>query len=181
MRQEYFLPSQLAKCLCARVAKCMRVTNTLTGVANRMHFDLLLEHSFHQAQREKTLLTLIFFDIDHFKSVNDIHGHITGDYVLKELANLVKDNLRQSDTLARWGGEEFIIILPNTSIDSASHLAKKLQSIIENKKFEIVTKITCSFGVTQLRENEEKGALLARLDELLYKAKESGRNRVVVG
>lgn len=159
----------------------LSTVDALTNIANRMHFDLILEHSFHQAQREKTLLSLIFFDIDHFKKVNDTYGHMTGDLVLKELANLVKNNLRQSDTIARWGGEEFIIILPNTSISSASHLAQKLQSIVENEKFEIVNKITCSFGVTQLRENEEKETLLTRLDELLYKAKESGRNRVVVG
>lgn len=156
-------------------------TDALTQIANRMQFNLMYEHALHIEQREKTPLSLIFFDIDHFKSVNDTHGHLVGDNVLRHIANLVKNSLRKSDIIARWGGEEFIILLPNTSISSALHLAENLREKIENEPFEVVGHLTCSFGVTQLQSQESGSKLLQRIDELLYKAKENGRNRVEVG
>lgn len=156
-------------------------TDALTGIANRTHFNPLFEHSLYIAQRQETPLSLIFFDIDHFKSVNDTYGHLVGDNVLRHLANIVKNSLRKSDIFARWGGEEFIIILPNSSISSAANIAEVLRMKIENEEFAIVKHITCSFGVTQIQENEEGEKLLIRLDKLLYSAKNNGRNRVEVG
>ncbi|MFA6197505.1 MAG: PhnD/SsuA/transferrin family substrate-binding protein [Sulfurimonas sp.] len=156
-------------------------TDTLTRIANRMHFNLLYEHALHVGVRENTPLSLIFFDIDHFKRVNDTHGHLVGDSVLRFIANIVKKSLRKSDLIARWGGEEFIILLPNTSADFASEVAENLRRMIQNEVFDVVGQVTCSFGVTQLVGNEGGDKLLQRIDELLYDAKANGRNRVVVG
>lgn len=155
--------------------------DTLTGIANRTHFNLLFEYSLSVAQREKTSLSLIFFDIDYFKRVNDTYGHLVGDDILRHLANLVKSNLRKSDIIARWGGEEFIVILPKNSLSSASHLAEELRKKIENEEFAVVDRITCSFGVTQYKGGESADELILHLDKLLYRAKANGRNRVEVG
>jgi diguanylate cyclase (GGDEF)-like protein len=155
--------------------------DALTGLANRLHFDLLFAHAIAGAQREKTPLSLIFFDIDHFKKVNDIFGHLAGDEVLRHIAHLVKSSLRKSDLIARWGGEEFIILLPNTSLDIATRLAQNIRKIVALEKFEDVGYLTCSFGVTQLGEDEEEDSVLRRIDTLLYQAKENGRNTVISG
>ncbi len=155
--------------------------DALTGLANRLHFDLLFAHAIAGAQREKTPLSLIFFDIDHFKKVNDIFGHLAGDEVLRHIAHLVKSSLRKSDLIARWGGEEFIILLPNTSLNIATRLAQNIRKIVALEKFEDVGYLTCSFGVTQLGEDEEEDSVLRRIDTLLYQAKENGRNTVISG
>jgi len=156
-------------------------TDALTGLANRLHFNLLFSHAIKSAAREKSPLGLVFFDIDLFKNVNDTHGHLVGDDVLRTIADRVKSTLRQSDLLARWGGEEFIILLPNTPLDSATEIAEKIRQMIENHPFETAGRITCSFGVTQFDPNEDALSALGRIDELLYDAKASGRNRVVAG
>lgn len=156
-------------------------TDALTQIANRFHFDLLFKHAFYTAQREKFPLSLIFFDIDHFKRVNDSFGHLVGDAVLRHIANLAKNSLRKSDVIARWGGEEFILLLPNTPTSMAAQVAEDLRDIIERENFEVLGHITCSFGVCTLQQGESGDALLQRVDELLYSAKESGRNKVVVG
>jgi diguanylate cyclase (GGDEF)-like protein len=155
--------------------------DALTGLANRLHFDLLFAHAIAGAQREKTPLSLIFFDIDHFKKVNDIFGHLAGDEVLRHIAHLVKSSLRKSDLIARWGGEEFIILLPNTSLNIATRLAQNIRKIVALEIFEDVGYLTCSFGVTQLGEDEEEDSVLRRIDTLLYQAKENGRNIVISG
>lgn len=156
-------------------------SDALTHVANRLHFDLLFEHALHIARREASPLSLIFFDIDHFKKVNDVFGHLAGDDVLRRVAALIKNMLRQSDVIARWGGEEFIILLPKTPVVFAAHVAENLRKAIEDENFHDVGHITCSFGVSTLHENEGEDGLLQRVDGLLYRAKEEGRNRVVVG
>jgi diguanylate cyclase (GGDEF)-like protein len=156
-------------------------SDALTHVANRLHFDLLFEHALHIAQRENTPLSVIFFDIDHFKKVNDVFGHLAGDDVLRQIAALVKNMLRQSDVIARWGGEEFIILLPKTAVVFAAQVAENLRKTIERENFNAVGHITCSFGVSSLRENEVEDTLVQRVDGLLYSAKEKGRNRIVVG
>lgn len=151
----------------------------LTHIANRLHFDLLFKHAFYIAQREKSPLSIIFFDIDHFKRVNDTFGHLIGDNVLRNIADIVQNTLRKSDVIARWGGEEFIIILPNTPLDYAVQVAEHLRQTIEDNIFDDVGHLTCSFGVSELQEGETKDALLHRVDELLYNAKANGRNKVV--
>jgi len=155
--------------------------DALTGLANRLHFDLLFTHAIRGAQRDKTPLSLIFFDIDHFKKVNDVYGHLIGDEVLRVTARLVKSTLRKSDLIARWGGEEFIILLPNTDLTFATRLAQNIRKIVAIEKFADVGHITCSFGVTQLGEDEEEDSVLRRIDTLLYQAKENGRNTVISG
>ena len=156
-------------------------TDPLTKIANRFHFNLLLKHALHRTHREKTPLSFIFFDIDHFKKINDLHSYLLGDEVLRHIAFIIKNSLRKSDIIARWGGEEFMILLPNTPANFAAQVAQKLRKTIEEQMFNVVGHVTCSFGVTQLREGEEESSLLERLDELLSGAKEGGRNRVVIG
>lgn len=155
------------------------MTDPLTGIANRLHFSMVYEHAINVALREQLPLGIIFFDIDHFKRVNDTYGHLVGDKILKHIAQLVKLRLRKSDIFARWGGEEFIILLPDTSLEEASQVAEMLRTTIESQVFEGVGKITCSFGITVLKEEESADTLLKRVDELLYRAKEDGRNKII--
>jgi diguanylate cyclase (GGDEF)-like protein/PAS domain S-box-containing protein len=154
-------------------------TDVLTGIFNRMKFNKSLTKEIQRAQRYNTQLSLIIFDIDHFKQVNDTYGHLAGDNVLKNLARLVASNLRQIDIFARWGGEEFVIQAPETAIDGAVRLAEKLRSKIETHDFSEPEKVTTSFGVTALKKGDDTISLLNRADEALYRAKENGRNQVV--
>jgi diguanylate cyclase (GGDEF)-like protein/PAS domain S-box-containing protein len=154
-------------------------TDVLTGICNRMKFNKSLTHEIQRAERYNTPLSLIIFDIDHFKLVNDTYGHLAGDNVLKNLARLVVSNLREIDIFARWGGEEFVIQTPETVLDGAIKLAEKLRSKIENHDFSEPEKITTSFGVTTLKKGDNTISLINRADEALYRAKEGGRNKVV--
>jgi len=156
-------------------------TDPLTKIANRFHFNLLLKHAIHRTHRDKTPLSLIFFDIDHFKTINDLHSYLIGDEVLRHIAFIVKNSLRKSDIVCRWGGEEFMILLPNTPANFAAQVAQKLRKTIEEQMFNVVGHVTCSFGVTQLRDEEEEMSLLERLNELLESAQQGGCNRVVIG
>ncbi len=155
-------------------------TDALTGIANRQHFDLMLQHSMANSKRSADPLSIIFFDIDYFKKINDNFGHLVGDAVLRDLAQLVEHHLRESDLLARWGGEEFIVLLLHTHVSVAAELAEILRQLVVQKEFVSAGHISCSFGVTQWRNDESEDALLQRVDGLLYQAKETGRNRVVV-
>ena len=139
----------------------------------------LLSKSISYAKRHKTPLSIIFFDIDFFKSVNDNYGHEMGDKILKEVAELISNNLREYDLFGRWGGEEFIIILPNTDIKNALKVAQKLKKAVENFNFAHNETLTCSFGVTQFQTSDNIKSLLKRADTFLYKAKKNGRNRVI--
>jgi diguanylate cyclase (GGDEF)-like protein len=151
----------------------------LTGVANRLHFTMVYAHALKMAQREQKPLSIIFLDIDFFKKVNDVYGHIVGDSVLKHIANMTQNKIRKSDIIARWGGEEFVILLPNTSADEAYHIAEALRSMVELEVFTTVEKMTCSFGVAMLHKDETAQDLVKRVDALLYLAKENGRNKVI--
>ena len=153
--------------------------DALTQIYNRHAINETLKFKIQEHQRYTTPLSIIFFDIDYFKKVNDTYGHDMGDYVLKNIAQIVQSQLRSSDIFARWGGEEFIIFLPNTSLSDATNLAQKLRVSIQKHAFNSIETITCSFGVTQLIEEDDKISLLKRVDNYLYKAKESGRNCVV--
>ncbi|MFO7912477.1 MAG: diguanylate cyclase [Desulfotignum sp.] len=154
-------------------------TDALTGIFNRMKFNTSLTKEIQRAQRYNTPLSLIIFDIDHFKLVNDTYGHLAGDNVLKNLVRLVASNLRETDIFARWGGEEFVIQTPETTLDGALKLAEKLRSKIESHDFSEPEKITTSFGVTTSQKGDNNLSLINRADEALYRAKESGRNQVV--
>jgi diguanylate cyclase (GGDEF)-like protein len=156
-------------------------TDALTGIFNRMKFNKSLTNEIQRTQRYNTSLSLIIFDIDHFKQVNDTYGHLAGDSVLKILTKLVASNLREIDLFARWGGEEFAILTPETPLDGAIKLADKLRSKIESHDFSEPEKITTSFGVTTLKKGDNTISFINRADEALYRAKEGGRNQVAQG
>lgn len=150
----------------------------LTGAWNRRQFDALLASEMNRARRHDFPLSLIMFDIDHFKNVNDTCGHQAGDDLLSTLSLYVNANIRDIDILARWGGEEFMVITPNTGIEAARLLAEKLRTLIENGNFGEAGRVTCSFGVTQLRPGDTAESFTGRADTAMYQAKQGGRNRV---
>ncbi|NPA82540.1 MAG: diguanylate cyclase [Epsilonproteobacteria bacterium] len=154
-------------------------TDPLIKISNRLKFDSTLDKEIENFKKNKKPFSLIFFDIDHFKSINDKYGHKTGDKILIELAKLVSSIIRKSDTFARWGGEEFAIILPGADIKKAYEIAEKIRKEIEKHDFNFEGKVTCSFGVTQVKEADTATSIITRVDEALYEAKRSGRNRVV--
>ncbi len=153
-------------------------TDFLTGITNRRKFIELLEAYIREAKRYTKPLALIFFDIDHFKAVNDTFGHETGDRVLRELAFLVNAAIRETDIFARFGGEEFIILVHNNDVETGRELAEKIRHIIEHHDFPVVHSVTCSFGVAQFYPDDIAEILISRADEAMYAAKQSGRNRV---
>ena len=154
------------------------VKDTLTNVYNRRYYEEQMEKEMKNAKRYNYDLSLIMFDIDFFKKVNDTYGHSVGDEVLIHLSELIHSSLREGDSFCRIGGEEFIIILPHTQKEDAAKIAEKLRVMVEKDKK--VLPVTISLGVTQYIIGEMKDYLDARVDKALYKAKENGRNQVVV-
>ncbi len=152
----------------------------LTQIYNRVKINHIFENIFVNAEKHNQKFSVILFDIDHFKMINDTHGHNVGDKVLFELARLTKSLFRNKDTLARWGGEEFIIILKETDGKQASILASRVRVAIDKYYFTGVGHISCSFGVTEYISGDSKIAFLERVDEALYIAKDNGRNQVVI-
>ncbi|MDR9440527.1 MAG: diguanylate cyclase [Halomonas sp.] len=151
----------------------------LTGAHNRRAFDVAVRQALHQAEQGDEPFTLLLFDIDHFKSVNDTHGHDTGDEILKQLTRQVGHSLRSTDLLARWGGEEFTILLPDTQLRGATTFAERLRCQVAETRFQGLS-ITISIGITQYRPGDSLDDLIVRADEALYRAKEAGRNGVVI-
>jgi len=160
--------------------KILSETDPLTGIYNKGKFNQVLEEELKKVKRYGRPLGVILFDIDHFKKINDTYGHQVGDYVLKTIAKLVKENIRDTDTFARWGGEEFVILAPETDLNGLKTLAEKLRKIIENHDFEPVKKVTSSFGITEAVPEDTTDTVIKRADEALYLAKERGRNRVEI-
>ena len=158
--------------------KDLTITDTLTGISNRRYFDIRLEEDTLFSQKYKYSLSVIMLDIDHFKLVNDNHGHNIGDDVLVEYTKLIGSMLRKTDLFARIGGEEFIVLLSSVGQEEAQKLAQKIRKRIEGHKK--ILPITMSFGVTEYRSGEEVDDLLKRVDDALYEAKEGGRNMVVL-
>jgi diguanylate cyclase (GGDEF)-like protein len=154
-------------------------TDALTQIFNRGFFNQQLTQETSRANRYKTPLSMVLFDIDHFKAINDTHGHLAGDAVLKELAGLVENNIRQCDFHARWGGEEFVVLLPGIDNEKAIQFAEKMRFLIETFQFSVQQTITCSFGVSCFVSPEDDNTFLQRADEALYQAKQGGRNKCV--
>lgn len=150
----------------------------LTGAYNREFFDKNIAEITRDIKMKGRSLGLIFFDIDHFKEVNDTYGHNVGDHVLQALSRIVMDSIRESDYLIRWGGEEFIVLVSTSSLGEATRVAEHLRSRIEHYTFESVEKITCSFGVTLHTVDEKIIDTIQRVDGAMYKSKNEGRNRV---
>lgn len=159
----------------------MTVTDGLTDLANRKQLDSLLEEELPRARRHGRDLALLMIDIDHFKSVNDTHGHLTGDSVLRGLAAILQRRLRPSDRLGRYGGEEFCAILPETPLHNAAKIAEDLRALVEAHAFVAEDKdirVTISVGAGVLQQGMVVADLYRTADEMLYKAKRSGRNKV---
>ncbi|MBD8527217.1 sensor domain-containing diguanylate cyclase [Pseudomarimonas arenosa] len=155
-------------------------TDRLTHLYNRRHLDAILEQEMVRFRRFCKPFSLLIVDCDRFKQVNDQHGHQVGDIVLVHLARLLATGVRATDTVGRWGGEEFLIVLPETHLRSAALVAEKLRQSIDQHEFPVIGHITSSFGATELRGDEDIKDLVARADAALYKAKHNGRNRVEV-
>ena len=156
----------------------LAATDGLTGTWNRRQFEKTAFLEIEKAKRYNTPISLIIFDIDHFKEINDHHGHNVGDRVLIELSRLVQNNIRATDILARWGGEEFIVLVPNTSANLAMNLAEKLRACIEAHDFQDIDTVTISFGVSEFSYGDILDDWINRADKALYLAKSSGRNTV---
>ncbi len=151
-------------------------TDALTNIYNRTFYNSIVNKLYDSS--EIISLSVIFLDIDHFKKINDTYGHDYGDTVLKEVTALVSSMIRNSDYFIRWGGEEFLLLLPNSNLNNALKLCEKLRHHIESLHLKKVGHITCSFGVTQRRLDDDEASVLKRADEALYRAKKGGRNRV---
>jgi diguanylate cyclase (GGDEF)-like protein/PAS domain S-box-containing protein len=150
----------------------------LTSLYNRYMFDESLEKEIKRAKRYSHPLSFIMTDLDYFKDINDTYGHQTGDKILIELSGILLENIRDIDILARWGGEEFVMILPDTNEEQVHSLAEKLRIIIQQHSFTHNISLTCSFGVTSFHQDDTNDAIFARMDKALYQAKALGRNRV---
>lgn len=153
-------------------------TDSLTGLPNRRHLEALARDRLREAGRYERPLSLVLLDIDHFKSVNDSQGHAVGDAILREMGHLLRDGLRDTDTCARWGGEEFAVLCPETTLEGASVVAERLRRAVE--AFEFAHQVTVSLGVASHRRGDSFESLFALADEALYAAKRAGRNRVVI-
>jgi two-component system, cell cycle response regulator len=159
----------------------MTITDGLTDVGNKKRLDQMVRKEIPRALRHERDLALLMIDIDHFKDVNDTYGHLAGDSVLRDLASIVQKRLRPDDELGRYGGEEFAAILPETSLDGAVKIAEDLRRLVETHPFVVEgeqIKVTVSIGVAGLKQGMDANAFFRAADELLYKAKNSGRNRV---
>ncbi|QKE62648.1 GGDEF domain-containing protein [Aquipseudomonas campi] len=153
-------------------------TDRLTGLWNRLKFEEVAHQEVSRAERYGYPLSLVFFDLDHFKDINDQHGHEVGDQVLCRLAQLVGGHLRESDSLCRWGGEEFLILMPHTDRQQAEQLAEKLRERVAKASLLVQQPISASFGIAQLVPGELLRDLVRNADAALYRAKQLGRNRV---
>jgi diguanylate cyclase (GGDEF)-like protein len=173
------LESQVA----ARTRELEQLANldVLTAIYNRRKATDLLEKETERAARYQQALSLVLFDLDFFKQVNDTHGHMEGDLVLKEVGETLRQNLRQSDIYARWGGEEFIIIMPHTNLETAKNVATKLQELVRTITYGDGSQtITASFGIAQHQQEEQSQSLLRRADDALYEAKNKGRDTIIL-
>ncbi len=161
----------------------LATTDVLTELPNRRGFDILAEQALQEALREQSPLCAVLLDLDNFKLINDEHGHLAGDEVLQRFARQLRDKLRQSDILCRWGGEEFILLLKNTDRQAAHDLAEKLRQQCAQQRYAIADQtlqVTASLGLSQWQPGESLHSLLGRTDRALYRAKQSGRDRVCV-
>lgn len=161
----------------------MAVTDRLTGLSNRHLLQEVLLRELIRFQRHKKPLALLFADIDYFKNINDRYGHLVGDQVLQETAQILQGNVRRSDLVARFGGEEFVVLLPETTLAQAAKVAEKLRLTVKKQRFHTEKgelQITISLGVTEAKAGDDTTTILARADKALYQAKTGGRDQVAV-
>jgi diguanylate cyclase (GGDEF)-like protein len=165
-----------------RIVERQALVDGLTGIANRRHCEDTLTAEIARADRLGTPLTLVLADLDDFKLVNDVHGHATGDDVLREFAAVLRQTVRDTDVAGRWGGEEFLLLLPGTDAEGGANLGDRVRTALHERSFlgrdgSVVT-VTCSFGVAQHQPGETERAFFAAADRALYRAKHEGKNRV---
>ena len=154
-------------------------TDSLTGIANRRWIQGKLLEAMALAKRYGIPFSVLILDIDNFKQINDSYGHLIGDSVLIKMAETIQENCRETDFLARWGGEEFLILLPNTELKGAVASAEKIRSSIEQNNFHIKNKTTCSIGIAQYSPGFSLEEVVHLADTAMYEAKQTGKNRVV--
>ena len=158
----------------------LATTDSLTGIANRREFSAILARELDRAKRYGAPLSLAMYDLDYFKRVNDTFGHDVGDDVLQAVTGLVKENIRTVDVVGRWGGEEFMVLMPASDMQAARNASEKLRLAIAGHRFNKVGKLTVSFGVVSFEPQDDLNSLMKRVDDALYRAKEQGRNRVEI-
>jgi diguanylate cyclase (GGDEF)-like protein len=161
------------------------MTDALTGIGNRRHLEGRLRAALAVVQNSSSAAGLLLMDVDHFKQVNDTHGHNTGDNVLRMVANTLNYALRATDTLGRWGGEEFVAILYDMQEkESLQATAEKVRALVEHSRLDLDGQgltVTISIGGTMLLPGDTPELLVQRADELMYLSKQAGRNRVTIG
>ncbi|MFA6192945.1 MAG: diguanylate cyclase [Sulfurimonas sp.] len=164
----------------AKLLAELYITDPLTKLYNRAHFDEVISSIAKHQRKVDTDFVLVITDVDHFKSINDTYGHQVGDDALIAIANTLKNSLRENDLIARWGGEEFVIMLKNVSLDEAKMIIEKVRASVEETKINNSISVTASFGLTKYILGEDTRKTFKRVDDALYEAKKSGRNRIVV-
>lgn len=170
-RMHYFRVEQLEQ---------LSSTDRLTGVYNRQKFDEVFSGWLGRREEDADGFSTIMFDLDNFKKLNDTYGHLMGDEVLVGSVDAVREGIRTRDIFARWGGEEFMILLPGTSLEAAAGLAERLRATIEGLEFPQGARTTASFGVTAYQPGDTTDSVIIRVDECMYRAKQEGKNRVCV-
>ena len=153
-------------------------TDPLIGIINRRKGLEYITNEINGLKNSDHSSSLIMYDIDDFKKINDIYGHDVGDYILKELSTIIENHTRFEDMIIRWGGEEFMVICPNTNLENAIKLTQRFKKCVEDNIFEKKIRITASFGVIELNKNEEFSKQIIKVDKLLYKSKKEGKNRI---
>lgn len=159
----------------------LSIKDRLTALYNRVKLEVVFKEEINRAIRYATPFSVIMADIDHFKSVNDTYGHDVGDETLVEFAKILKQSVRETDIVGRWGGEEFLLILPQTDIEAAMRLGEKLRQNIEKHYFKTINSCTASLGISTYKPNDTMNDIVKRADGALYESKKSGRNRVSLG
>jgi polar amino acid transport system substrate-binding protein len=156
----------------------MATTDPLTQLSNRMQLDKKLLECHQYYQRTHRTYSVMILDLDNFKRINDTYGHLIGDKTLINLSRILSESIRDIDIVGRWGGEEFMIICPETNSEGTYNLAEKIQKAINNYDFPHIHTLTCSFGISECFENDRIESVVGRADNALYRAKEEGRNRI---
>ncbi|WP_145518415.1 sensor domain-containing diguanylate cyclase [Yersinia mollaretii] len=158
------------------IKKSLSETDVLTSAANRYLLEKVLKHEYNRAKRFCQPLSLLSLDLDNFKFINDKYGHSVGDLTLTHIVDVIRNNIREIDVLGRWGGDEFMIVLPNTQLVEAKSIAEKIRQLIEMMPVDGNIHVTMSLGVVELAQNEAQEQLLIRADKMLYNAKAAGKN-----
>jgi diguanylate cyclase (GGDEF)-like protein len=165
----------------AEIAQERAMTDALTGLLNRYGLQRVLAHEYAEARRYARSLSCLMIDLDNFKTINDTFGHATGDAALKQVGTILTDVVRRSDMVSRYGGDEFLVLLPETDLEGAEALAEKVLALAARQEFGDTRprfQLTLSIGAATLSEEESGNDMIARADMALYEAKEQGRNRV---